>query len=225
MAFGIRKPGQGYWVRVLSAVFWGGVVLAAAAWAAGQATTVPLPVRSYIVYLQATQGDLGVGDSVELFRLNDEGTGDESVSLAVVDRFDPGANRNATLEISGFSANAEAVPDGETVRTADGSFRAEIRTMDEVPVFPQVYLQGGAAGGVILLGAVLLYWFHASGRNSTEFLIATDNEMKKVNWSSPREIRGSTIVVIVATFLIAGILFVIDTIFSTFFGWIGVLEI
>ncbi|MBL4670604.1 MAG: preprotein translocase subunit SecE [Flavobacteriales bacterium] len=48
--------------------------------------------------------------------------------------------------------------------------------------------------------------------------------MKKVNWTTYREVKGSTIVVIVATFLIAGFLFGVDTIFSSFFRMLGVLE-
>lgn len=228
MAFGIRKPGQGYWVRVLSAVFWGGLVLAAAGWAGAQAGTIPLPIKSYVVFLQATDGELAVGDGVTLFR---EGAtpeaGDTELLSAAVDSFQPGANRNATVEISGFTGDADLVSDAEEIRSGvDGTgFTATISNVDAVPAISQTYVQGGAAGLVILLGAVFLYWFHAVGRKSTEFLIATDNEMKKVNWSSPREIRGSTIVVIVATFLIAGILYVIDIAFSSFFNWVGVLEV
>ncbi|MEM7629193.1 MAG: preprotein translocase subunit SecE [Planctomycetota bacterium] len=229
MAFGIRKAGQGYWVRVLSAVFWGGIVLAGAAWAAGQASTVPLPVQSFIIYLQATEGELAAGETVTLTRENDQGSGRETVTTALVDRFEPGANRSATIEISGFTSTADDVTRADLIQAGDGAgegaFEATVRNMEDVPVFPQLYLQGGAAGVVILIGAFLLYWFHAASRKGTEFLIATDNEMKKVNWSSPREIRGSTIVVIVAAFLIAGILYAIDNVFGAFFRWIGVLDI
>src|SRR3712207_7866772 len=38
---------------------------------------------------------------------------------------------------------------------------------------------------------------------NVDFLIATDSEMKKVNWTSRRELIGSTKVVIVFMFLIA----------------------
>lgn len=48
--------------------------------------------------------------------------------------------------------------------------------------------------------------------------------MKKVNWTSYKEVKGSTIVVIAATFLIAGFLFVVDLAFSNFFSWIDVLQ-
>jgi preprotein translocase subunit SecE len=56
-----------------------------------------------------------------------------------------------------------------------------------------------------------------------EFLIATDAEMKKVNWTSRKELIGSTKVVIVFMILIATILFVFDTVFAQVFHWIGVL--
>ena len=40
-----------------------------------------------------------------------------------------------------------------------------------------------------------------------DFLIATDGEMKKVNWSTARDIRMSTVVVIFASLVLAGCLF------------------
>ncbi|MCC5822806.1 MAG: preprotein translocase subunit SecE [Planctomycetes bacterium] len=67
-------------------------------------------------------------------------------------------------------------------------------------------------------------FFVALSRRSADFLIATDAEMKKVNWTTYKHVKGSTIVVIVASFLIAGILFIVDLGFSSFFKMIGVLE-
>jgi preprotein translocase SecE subunit len=55
-------------------------------------------------------------------------------------------------------------------------------------------------------------------------MIATEGEMKKVNWSTRREIIGSTKVVILFTILLAVILFTVDIVFMTFFAWIGVLR-
>ena len=52
---------------------------------------------------------------------------------------------------------------------------------------------------------------------NVDFLIATDSEMKKVNWTSRKELIGSTKVVIIFMFLIAFILFVLDLLFSTVF--------
>jgi preprotein translocase SecE subunit len=58
----------------------------------------------------------------------------------------------------------------------------------------------------------------------TDFLIATDSEMKKVNWTSRRELIGSTRVVIFAVVLIGLVLFYFDLIFSKFFNLLGVLK-
>lgn len=60
---------------------------------------------------------------------------------------------------------------------------------------------------------------------NVDFLIATDSEMKKVNWTSRRELIGSTKVVILFMFGIAIILFVLDLLFNTLFYAIRVLEV
>jgi preprotein translocase subunit SecE len=59
---------------------------------------------------------------------------------------------------------------------------------------------------------------------NVDFLIATDSEMKKVNWTSRKELFGSTRIVILFMFLIAVVLFLYDLLFHTFFWWIGVLK-
>ncbi len=58
-----------------------------------------------------------------------------------------------------------------------------------------------------------------------DFLIATEGEMKKVNWSTRREIRGSTIVVIGLTFVIALIISFLDyLVYAPLFTWAKILE-
>jgi preprotein translocase subunit SecE len=59
---------------------------------------------------------------------------------------------------------------------------------------------------------------------NADFLIATDSEMKKVNWTSRKELIGSTKVVIVFMFLIAMLLFLFDIIFGYLFYFMGVLK-
>jgi preprotein translocase SecE subunit len=77
---------------------------------------------------------------------------------------------------------------------------------------------------VILLGAVLVYRIVGQQPKQVDFLIATDSEARKVNWSTRKEVIGSTWVVIGAMFLIAATLFVIDLAFQGAFTAIGVLE-
>ena len=75
----------------------------------------------------------------------------------------------------------------------------------------------GAAG-------LLLWWVVGVHRKSCDFMIATEGEMKKVSWSSKRELIGSTKVVILFTAALATVLFMVDLIFMVFFNWIGVLR-
>ncbi len=57
-----------------------------------------------------------------------------------------------------------------------------------------------------------------------DFLIATDSEMKKVNWTTRAELIGSTKVVIFFMLLIMVLLFFFDTVFGYFFEFIHVLK-
>ena len=128
--FGLYKPGQGYWTRVLSAIGAGTLVLAGVGWAWGQMT-----------------------------RIRDN----------------------------------------------------------------QVYWQAGMAAVVIAVFGTLIFWLLNKPRIA-DFMIATEVEMKKVNWPSRREIVVATAVVILGTILIALILFAIDIGFGALFIRIGVLE-
>ena len=64
------------------------------------------------------------------------------------------------------------------------------------------------------------------GRNprSVDFLIATEAEMRKVNWSTRREVMNSTGVVIVTMLAIAVFSFVCDRAFAWSFLQVGVLD-
>ena len=79
---------------------------------------------------------------------------------------------------------------------------------------------------LLFLAAALgaCFWATYLARRSSDFMIATEGEMKKVNWSSRREIIGSTKVVILLTFVLAVILFVVDVAFQALFTGIGVLR-
>ena len=80
---------------------------------------------------------------------------------------------------------------------------------------------------IVFLGPALSLGYYLIGRKPkvVDFLIATEGEMRKVNWSSRREIRGSTIVVIGLTCVIAFIIAILDyLIYTPFFQWINVLE-
>jgi preprotein translocase subunit SecE len=70
--------------------------------------------------------------------------------------------------------------------------------------------------------AVLGFWIVNRPR-SADFMIATESEMKKVSWSSRREIAGSTKVVILTTVILAALLFGVDMLFALIFRSIGLM--
>jgi preprotein translocase SecE subunit len=84
-----------------------------------------------------------------------------------------------------------------------------------------------AAGTGLLIFAIIGWFIYdlVFHRPSTgDFLISTEGEMKKVNWSTRREVTGSTTVVIVTMFLVTIFVFAVDLLFQAIFTWMGVIE-
>ncbi len=84
------------------------------------------------------------------------------------------------------------------------------------------------AATIVSLSFLAIYsafaFWYMNRPKSVEFLIATDSEMKKVNWTTKGELIGSTKIVIIFMFLIATFLFLIDQMFWFLFWLIGVLK-
>lgn len=76
---------------------------------------------------------------------------------------------------------------------------------------------------LVVIGIGLLMFRLVNRPRTADFLIATESEMKKVSWSSRKEIVGSTKVVIVFTFILAAILFSTDVLFAALFKWLGIM--
>src|SRR5687768_2205124 len=87
-----------------------------------------------------------------------------------------------------------------------------------------LYLRYGLSVGWILGMGALTYWLVGVNRKTNDFFIATEGEMKKVSWSSRKEVIRSTKVVIATVVLMATLLFVVDVMFMQFFRAIGVLK-
>ncbi len=133
MALMIRKPGEGYWTRLLSAIGAGMLILSGAAWV-----------------------------WTELAVIGDERTAAWAQSIAAV---------------------------------------------------------------VVIVGlGGLAYWL-MNKANVVEFFIATEAEMRKVNWPSRQEIIGSTWVVIFGTFFLVALLYIIDLVLIFLFSEIGILQV
>jgi preprotein translocase SecE subunit len=77
---------------------------------------------------------------------------------------------------------------------------------------------------LVVLG-YLVFRFVGQSRSVVDFMIATEGEMKKVNWSTRREVLGATKVVIVAVMSLGIMLFVVDIFFMFFFDAIDVLKV
>lgn len=86
-----------------------------------------------------------------------------------------------------------------------------------------MYIRGSVAAAFMIVIAACVYWVFGANRRSVEFFIATEGELKKVNWSTRREIMGSTWVVVTVAVSIAAILFVVDIFFKEMFSAIGIL--
>ncbi|MGA3065418.1 MAG: preprotein translocase subunit SecE [Tepidisphaeraceae bacterium] len=81
-------------------------------------------------------------------------------------------------------------------------------------------------GVIAVLGALYAgFAYHMLNKPSNvDFLISTDSEMKRVNWTSQKDLVGSTRVVIAFVFIMACVLFIYDLFFQTVFYLVGVLK-
>ena len=69
---------------------------------------------------------------------------------------------------------------------------------------------------VCALFAALIYWL-SNKPMVANFLIAAEGEIKKVSWSSRKEIVNSTFIVIIVVAIVAAGLGAVDMLFYTFF--------
>ncbi len=212
----------------MTAVVAGVLVLATAVWLFDQMVRVPIPTRHWSILVQAQTGEIASGDTLSFFRRAEDasaavptpfasGTLESSsevgggLVLTVIDvevlddKYDP-INTKFVNSVGGFT--------GVTTQTS----------ITRVQLFDQVYLKGAVAAVALLAGALIVYFFVALKPGAVDFLISTDGEMKKVNWSTKRDIYRSTLVVIACSLIIASGLFVVDTVFAAFFKFVNVLQ-
>ncbi|MDB5324586.1 MAG: secE [Phycisphaerales bacterium] len=81
-----------------------------------------------------------------------------------------------------------------------------------------------ATAVMVALGAIVAWRIMNQPRN-VDFLISTDSEMKKVNWTSREELIGSTRIVIIFLFVIALLLFLIDVLTGSLFYQMGLIKV
>lgn len=222
MGLKLHKPGQGYWVRVLTAGAVGAILMATCAWLWSQVPIlVPVPTRAHAIELTAVSGPLPAGAQVSLIELRDGA--EVQIGSATVETYAAGSGQLGNVVIAAVKMNPGSIISSADRLTA-GEARAEVRQIADVKLFDILYVQAGVVAAVIIGGVLGTYWLVGAKPATAEFLIATDGEMKKVNWSTRKDVIGSTWVVIGASLLIAFMLFVVDAGFSQFFDLIGVLD-
>jgi preprotein translocase subunit SecE len=86
------------------------------------------------------------------------------------------------------------------------------------------WMAAAVAGGICAVVGLVTWFFVGVNRTTVDFLIATESEMKKVTWSSRKEVWGATKVVIGMVIFLSVGLFVVDLFFTWFFTKIGVLK-
>jgi preprotein translocase SecE subunit len=224
---GVYKFGQGYWVRVMTAIAIGTVALITSGWVYSQFGRYEPPTRGFSLAVSNAEGTLSPGQTVELAKVADGsatkiGTaqvtkvalaGGESGTIALgMPQMAPGEDVLNTQRIDLTSADGQAV------------FRSSVLRVATIGAFDKLYVQAGAAGLVLVAGLVAVYVCVCSRPRSVDFLIATDGEMKKVNWGTQKLIIDSTKVVIAATFIIAAFIFLWDSILSTAVRGIGIMK-
>ncbi len=74
----------------------------------------------------------------------------------------------------------------------------------------------------IMLACLYVLLRVVNSKRPADFMIATEGEMKKVSWSSKKEIIGSAKVVIVTLMLMGLVLFLVDLLFMTLMKFIKV---
>lgn len=87
-----------------------------------------------------------------------------------------------------------------------------------------LYIQGAGLLAVVVPFGLVVYWLIGRKKRSVDFLVATEGEMRKVNWSTRKEVMGSTWVVIGVSIIITAVLLLADVVFSAIFKAIGVLQ-
>lgn len=234
--FHAYKPGQGYWTRLMSAIGFGMIIAAGAfwAWSTIEGKVVP-PMSSWTMNVQtAAATDLAqsfpVNQQIELAAANAQ-VGDlddanqDVVGTAIVQSVTETGEGRADIVITDLLMSSATVNEQgiEKLIGAQG-FRFNIEDRVGTPAFNIQFLQGGVALGVLVIGGLAVLIFAYVSKKSGEFLIATEGEMKKVNWSSRREVFGSTWVVIIISLVISAVLFTADLLFSQISTAIGILD-
>jgi len=128
---------------------------------------------------------------------------------------------NLQVWLGSLLYTAQVVPAGASVAEVERIARVNVDAQIRAASLAQTIAI--ATGAAVLVGGAILIHLLTNKPKNADFLIATDSEMRKVNWTSRKELIGSTKVVIGFMFLIAFLLFAMDIIFGYAFYLMNVL--
>lgn len=223
--FGLYRYGQGYWVRVMTAALAGIVLLSAALWAYKMLSAFDVPTPTWSVRVENAVGTPAPGSSLTL--IDDRSDAPKEIGSALVKSYEQ-IGKGGSIIIDKVSMKGDALVSEATKVSGAGVSAVVAAPPQGIPIFDKRFLQLGVATAILLVGVYFIYSFVGRRERSVEFLVAVDGEMKKVNWSTRKNVIDSTIVVVVATFLIAFVLALYDVgigkVFSTLFRLIGIYQ-
>jgi preprotein translocase subunit SecE len=98
-------------------------------------------------------------------------------------------------------------------------------------VVPRISALNGRSGisagaiAALMLVIIVFLWRYLNRPKIVDFLVETEKEMGKVNWTDKTALLGSTRVVIIFVVVISLVLFLYDLMFGYFFNLIGILKV
>lgn len=221
---------------MMTCVCAGVLALSTAGWAWKSLEAVRPPTPTWQLNLDGISAAAApkAGESVTL--LDTSKTPAQKVASAAVKSVEPGTAGRSKIVIEKITREVDLAGKkldmvsasniyGPSAATGQGSlWNAHIAQAEGIPAFQIVYVQAAVATIILFLGGMVVYYFVGRKPASAEYLIATDGEMRKVNWSTKKIILDSTYVVIAASVLIAAFIFLWDVLISNFFKLINVVR-
>ncbi len=230
-----HKPGQGRVARLLTAAGIAVIMLGATLWIESEVESFYSGMRNVpTVFGETATAYKQRALNPETNRTAPNRTLKLSPEAAqsVSEHFGPNLGR-AGIRIISSDGERTVTNSVVAIDEAAGELTLETSLRDDFPAGSQVesvlgtnYMIWIKAG--ILIGAVVVIWLFIvwvlNRPKIVDFLIATEAEMRKVNWPSRREVIGSTWVVVIGTFMLAIMLWVTDLMFAQLFMLIDILE-
>ena len=86
----------------------------------------------------------------------------------------------------------------------------------KLTVYGKLLLETLLPAGICVVFGLLIFWL-VNKPSVADFMIASEGEIKKVNWSSRREIFVSTVIVICVVAIMSTLLYVADILLTVLF--------